>query len=99
MRHLFTAFLSIATVAAALSTTPVAAQVPGNPGEPQTPTVYTKDYWAQNQSYAPGSGGMFAPIGAFVGSFAGGPGYALQPHAQCSLVQDFNGRYTSLCGP
>jgi hypothetical protein len=106
MRHLLTAFLSTAAITAALSATPVAAQVAGNPGDQHTPTPYTSDYWAQTQGYAPGYGGPFGPIGAVVGSIgamgagmAGGPTYAVQPHAQC-VIHDFNGRYTSvLCGP
>ena len=69
MRHLFTSFLSTAAIAAALSATPVAAQVAGNPGDQHTPTPYTSDYWAQAHGYAPGYGGPFGPIGAVVGSF------------------------------
>jgi hypothetical protein len=107
MRHLFTAFLSTAAIAAVLSATPVAAQVAGNPGDPHTPTLYTSEYWAQTHGYAPGNyGGPFGPFGAVVGSIgaagagmAGGPAYATQPHAKCGVVQDFNGRYTSVCGP
>ena len=107
MRHLLTAFLSTAAIAAVLSATPVAAQVAGNPGDQHTPTPYTKDYWAQTQGYAPGYyGGPFAPFGAVVGSIgamgagvAGAPVYATQPHAQCGVLHDFNGRYTSVCGP
>ncbi|HME83648.1 MAG TPA: hypothetical protein VKG91_03640 [Roseiarcus sp.] len=106
MRHLFTSFLSTAAVAAVLAATPVAAQVAGNPGDQHTPTPYTNDYWAQTQGYAPGYGGPFAPVGAVLGGFGalgagmvGGPAYATQAHAPCGVIHDFNGRYTSVCGP
>jgi hypothetical protein len=41
-------------------------------------------------------GGLFNPAGAM-----GAPGavYATQPHAACGVIHDFNGRYTSVCGP
>ncbi len=107
MRHLFTAFLSTATIAAVLSAAPVAAQVPGNPGAPVTPTIYMNEYWAPTQGSALGyNSGPFFPFGAVVSSIGamgagvvGAPTYAAQPHARCRIVQDFNGRYTSLCGP
>jgi hypothetical protein len=109
MKHLFTAFLSTAAIAAVLSATPVAAQVAGNPGDQHTPTVYTQNYWAQMQGTAPsyngGYGGPFAPFGAVLGSIGavgagvvGAPVYAAEPHARCGVTQDFNGRLTSVCG-
>ena len=91
MRCLLTAFLSTAAVCAAMTATPGAAQVAGNPGDQHTPTPYTKDYWAQSQS-ALGSG-------ATSGAPADASAQAAQPRPNCAATQDFNGRYTVVCGP
>ena len=44
--------------------------------------------------------GTAGAVGAGVaGATIGGPAYAVQPHAGCGIIKDFNGRYTSVCGP
>jgi hypothetical protein len=111
MRHALTGLLSTAAISAALSASPVAAQVAGNPGDQHTPTLYTQQYWAQTQEYGNGSyryglgpvgavvGGLGAAGGEIVGANVGAPSYGMRPHASCGVTQDFNGRYTSMCGP
>ena len=91
MRCLFTAFLSTAAVCAAMTATPGAAQVAGHPGEQHTPTPYTRDYWSQPQS-AFGSG--ITP-----GAAPSASAQAVQPRPNCAATQDFNGRYSVVCGP
>ena len=95
MRHLLTAFLSTAAIAALLSATPVAAQVAGNPGDQHTPTPYTNRLLGPDPTgtrlattavrslrLARSSGS----IGAMGAGVAGGPVYATQPHAQCGVA-------------
>jgi len=90
-----------ATCASALAT-PAVAQVAGNPGDLHTPTVYTNGVRAQTYGYSPGYGGPLGPIGALTAPITapiaalargGAPGVPA-----CGVDQDFNGRYTALCG-
>ena len=94
MKCLLTAFLSTAAVRAALTATPAAAQVAGNPGDQHTPTPYTQDYWGHAQSIF-----GFGAFGTTAGAAASAPAQAAQPRPNCSATQDFNGRYTVACGP
>ncbi len=101
MRHALTGLLLAGSAYAFALATPAVAQVAGNPGDLHTPTVYTSGVQAQPQSYAPGYGGPFGPLGVLaapvtapVAAMSGG-GVSGAP---CGVVQDFNGRYTALCG-
>jgi hypothetical protein len=88
MKRLFPIVLSTVAICVAAAATPAAAQVAGNPGDQHTPTVYTEQY---DRTVAPGAAGPtvgFVPV----------PIFAVQGPAQCGVTQDFNGRYTSVCG-
>jgi hypothetical protein len=77
--------LSTAAIGLFVSLTPAAAQVAGNPGDLHTRTLYMKEYGQAPEQAPPG-----APAGFL--SF-------LSPGGQdCGVTQDFNGRYTSVCG-
>ena len=100
MKHALAGLLLAGTTCAALLVTPAAAQVAGNPGDLHTPTVYTSRVDAQ-AGYAPAYSGPFGPLGVLtapvtapIAMMSGGG----VDGAQCGLVQDFNGRYTALCG-
>jgi len=101
MKHTLMGLLLAGATCAFGLATPAVAQVAGNPGDLHSPTVYTSEYRAQTYGYTPGSGGPLGPIGvlaapitaplaAMSGGFASGGG--------CGVSQDFNGRYTALCG-
>ena len=97
MKYAFAGLLLAGTTCAALLVTPALAQVAGNPGDLHTPTVYTSRVDAQTYGYTPGYGGLLGPLSVLTapvtGQVAAAPG-----GAPCGVVQDFNGRYTSLCG-
>jgi hypothetical protein len=86
MKRLITIILSTAAICAAVSVTPAAAQVAGNPGDIHTRTLYMMEY-----GQSPGQ--------VAVGPTAGFPAFLAPGGApDCGVVQDFNGRYTSVCG-
>jgi hypothetical protein len=91
MKHALTGLLLAGVAGAFISVTPALAQVAGNPGDSHTPTVYTSEYNAQHYDAAPGAGGAFGPLGVLASPSAPGGG-------GCGVIQDFNGRYTALCG-
>jgi len=97
MRNALTGLLMAGAASAFVLVTPAVAQVAGNPGDLHTPTVYTSEVQAQTYGYSPGYGGPLGPLGILTapvtGQVAAAPG-----GAPCGVVQDFNGRYTSLCG-
>jgi hypothetical protein len=100
MRHALTGLLLAGATCAFVAATPAVAQVAGNPGDLHTPTVYTSEARANAYGYTPGSGGPLGPLGilaapitAPVAAMNGGPS-----GGACGVTQDFNGRYTALCG-
>jgi hypothetical protein len=99
MKHALAGLLLAGVTCASILATPAVAQVAGNPGDQHTPTVYSSEVGAQTYGYTPGYGGPLGPLGiltapvtapvaAISGGGAGG----------CGVSQDFNGRYTALCG-
>ena len=101
MKHALTGLLLAGATCAFVAVTPAAAQVAGNPGDLHTPTVYTSEVHAQTYGYTPGYGGPLGPLGVLTAPITGpvaaltGGGAAGAP---CGVAQDFNGRYTALCG-
>lgn len=102
MKHTLAGLLVAGAACASALATPAVAQVAGNPGDLHTPTVYTQQYRAENYGYNPGYGGPLGPIGmlaapitAPLGALTGG---AAPGAPACGVDQDFNGRYTALCG-
>jgi hypothetical protein len=101
MKHVLTGLLLAGATGAFVLATPAVAQVAGNPGDLHTPTVYTSGVQAQTYGYTPGYGGPLGPLGVIAAPVTapvavmtgGGPG-----GGACGVVQDFNGRYTALCG-
>jgi hypothetical protein len=101
MKHALTGLLLAGAACAFVLATPAAAQVAGNPGDLHTPTPYTNE--VRSQAYgtaAPGFGGPFGPLNALtaptsvpVSMMPGVP-----TTGSCGVSQDFNGRYTALCG-
>ena len=86
MKLLLTIFVSTAAICAAVSATPAAAQVAGNPADNHNRTVYMQEY-----GRSPDQGSVGVPVfGAFE---------AAQASSRCRNTQDFNGRYTVVCGP
>ncbi len=98
MRNALTGLLLAGAASAFVLVTPAVAQVAGNPGDLHTPTVYTSEVQAQTYGYAPGYGGPLGPIGVLTAPVTGQFAAAPAGGAPCGVVQDFNGRYTSLCG-
>jgi hypothetical protein len=99
MKRAVAGLLLAGVACASILATPAVAQVAGNPGDLHTPTVYTSEVRAQTYGYAPGSGGPLGPLGilaapitAPVTAISGGGA------SGCGVSQDFNGRYTALCG-
>lgn len=99
MRHALTGLLLAGATGALMFATPAVAQVAGDPGQSHTPTVYTEEYQAQTYGYTPGSGGPLGPLGVLaapitapIAAVSGGG------NGSCGVNQDFNGRYTALCG-
>lgn len=100
MRHALAGLLLAGATYASILATPAFAQVAGNPGDQHTPTVYTSGVQAQTYGgYNPASGPLgplgilTAPITGPVGAMTGSA-----PSGGCGVSQDFNGRYTALCG-
>ena len=101
MKHALIGLLLAGSACAFVLATPAVAQVAGNPGDLHTPTVYTTE--SRSQAYGaatPGFSGplgplsiLAAPITAPVAAMNGGPS-----GGACGVSQDFNGRYTALCG-
>ncbi len=98
MRHALTGLLLAGAASAFVLVTPALAQVAGNPGDLHTPTVYTSEVHAQTYGYSPGYGGPLGPIGVLTAPVTGVVATMSAGGAPCGVVQDFNGRYTSLCG-
>ena len=101
MKHALTGLLLAGATCAFVLVTPAVAQVAGNPGDLHTPTVYTSegrrpDLWLCSRLWR----AAWTPRRPDrsdhrahrrdVGRRAGG--------APCGVSQDFNGRYTALCG-
>jgi hypothetical protein len=86
MKGVLTIILSTAAVCAFVSVTPAAVQVAGNPGDLHTRTLYMLESGQSPGQVAVGPTSIFP-------SFLN-PGGA----PDCGVIQDFNGRYTSLCG-
>jgi hypothetical protein len=102
MRHALTGLLLAGATCASILATPAVAQVAGNPGDLHTPTVYSNE--VRSQAYGsptPGYGGSAGPLGVLTAPFTGpvsmmsGGGVSGAP---CGIIQDFNGRYTAICG-
>jgi hypothetical protein len=99
MKRALAGLLLAGVTCASILAAPAVAQVAGNPGDQHTPTVYTSETRSQSYGYTPGYAGPLGPLGvlaapitapvaAMSGVGAGG----------CGVSQDFNGRYTALCG-
>jgi hypothetical protein len=101
MKHALAALVLAGAACASILATPAAARVAGNPGDLHTPTVYTNGVHAQTYGYAPGYGGPLRPLGVLVAPITApvaamtGGGVSGAP---CGVSQDFNGRYTAVCG-
>ncbi len=97
MRNATTSLL-LAGAASALLATSAFAQVAGNPGDLHTPTPYMNEFRTNTYGYTPGSGG---PLEVFAAPFTAAP-LAVTNGAPgaggCGVSQDFNGRFTALCG-
>lgn len=90
MKRVLAISLSTAALGLFVSLTPAVAQVAGNPGDSHTRTVYMMETGQVPDQVA---GGPLAAGPSFlVPSFLG------PAPSGCGLTQDFNGRYTSLCG-
>jgi hypothetical protein len=100
MKRTLAGLLLAGVTCASIVATPAFAQVAGNAGDLHTPTVYTSGSQAPTYGYNPASGPLgplgvlTAPITAPVAAMSGGA----VSGAPCGVVQDFNGRYTALCG-
>ena len=101
MKHALAGLLLAGVTCASILATPAVAQVAGNPGDQHTPSVYTSGVGAQTYGYTPGYGGPLGPLGVLaapitapVAAISGGSVGA----GGCGVSQDFNGRYTALCG-
>jgi hypothetical protein len=81
--------LSTAAIGLFVSLTPALAQVAGNPGDIHDRTVYMMESGQPAQvAGGPTLGGPTFFVPSFLSPTPSG----------CGLVQDFNGRYTSVCG-
>jgi hypothetical protein len=99
-RTLMSILLAGATCAFGLAT-PAVAQVAGNPGDLHSPTVYTSESRAQAYGYTPGYGGPLGPVGVIAAPITGSAAVltgGFPSGGGCGVTQDFNGRYTALCG-
>jgi hypothetical protein len=98
MRYALAGLLFAGVTCASILAAPAVAQVAGNPGDLHTPTVYTSEVHGQTYGYTPGYGGplgvLAAPVTAPLAAMSGGG----MSGAPCGVSQDFNGRYTALCG-
>lgn len=96
MKYALTGLLLAGAFAVA---TPAVAQVAGNPGDQHTPTVYTSGVQAQTYRSTPGYGGPLGPLGILTAPFTGPVSVGGVPSGGgCGVNQDFNGRYTAICG-
>ena len=101
MKHALMGILLAGTACAFGLATPAIAQVAGNPGDLHSPTVYTSEYHAQASGYAPGYGGPLGPLGILTAPITGPVGMitgGFPSGGGCGVTQDFNGRYTAVCG-
>ena len=103
MKHALAGLVLARAACASILVTPAAAQVAGNSGDLHTPTVYTNGVHAQTYGYAaPGYGGPLGPLGVLAAPIttplAAATGGGVSGAAPCGVSQDFNGRYTALCG-
>lgn len=100
MKNALTGLLLVGAASAFALATPAAAQVAGNPGDLHSPTVYTNQVRGETYGYNPGPLG---PLGYITAPIAGplsmieGNRTAVSA-APCGVDQDFNGRYTAVCG-
>ena len=90
MKRLLSIGLSTAAIGFLVSLAPAVAQVAGNPGDIHDRTVYMLE-----------SGPLSTQVAA--GPAIGGPSFFVPSFlapapSGCGVTQDFNGRYTSLCG-
>jgi hypothetical protein len=90
MKRLLSIGLSTAAIGFFVSWAPAVAQVAGNPGDIHDRTVYMME-----------SGQL--PTQVAGGPTIGGPSFFVPSFlapapSGCGVTQDFNGRYTSLCG-
>ena len=86
------------------SVAPAEAQIAGNPSQQHTVTPYIAEQLSSGatvRTYSDNAG-PFAPVSGF----AAGPsapvaasGATTDPHSGCRASQDFNGRYSTVCGP
>lgn len=101
MKHALMGLLLAGSTCAFVLATPAVAQVAGNPGDLHTPTVYTTQSRSQAYGVAtPGFGGPLGPLGILAAPITA-PVAAMNGGASggaCGVSQDFNGRYTALCG-
>jgi hypothetical protein len=89
MKRLLAIGLSTAAIGVLVSLTPALAQVAGNPGDIHTRTLYMME--TQNPEQVAGGPTVAGPsfnLPSFLGPAPSG----------CGVTQDFNGRYTSICG-
>ena len=90
MKSVMALALSTAAIGLFVSLTPAVAQVAGNPGDSHTRTLYMMESGQVPDQVA--GGPMMSGPSFLVPSFLSpGP-------SGCGVSQDFNGRYTSLCG-
>ena len=101
MKHTLAGLLVAGATCASALATPALAQVAGNPGDLHTPTVYTQQYRTETYG-SPGYGGPLGPLGVLTAPItapiAAMTGVAASAGPGCDVDQDFNGRYTALCG-
>jgi hypothetical protein len=90
MTRLLSIALSTAAIGFFASLTPVVAQVAGNPGDIHDRTVYMMESGQVPDQFA--GGPTIAGPSFFV------PSFLAPAPSGCGVTQDFNGRYTSLCG-
>jgi hypothetical protein len=90
MKSVMALALSTAAFGLFVSLTPAVAQVAGNPGDSHTRTLYMMESGQVPDQVAGGpmTGGPSFLVPSFLSPAPSG----------CGVTQDFNGRYTSLCG-
>ena len=90
MKSVMALALSTAAIGLFVSLTPAVAQVAGNPGDIHTRTLYMMESGQIPDRIA---GGPMEAGPAFLV-----PSFLAQGPTGCGVTQDFNGRYTSVCG-
>ncbi len=100
MKHTLAGLLVAGATCAFALATPAVAQVAGNPGDLHTPTVYTNQVHAETSGYSPAYSGPLGPLGILTAPITAPLAAMSGPAtgAPCGVDQDFNGRYTALCG-